>query len=201
MLIYGSGGHAKVVLDCIKANKKFIDGIFDDYSEEKEFQKYPVLGKYDPSNLLDIPLVIAVGDNKIRKQISEIITHKFKEVIHPSAQVSEYASIDEGTVIFHNSVVQAGSKIGKHCILNTGVCIDHDNEIENFAHISPNATLSGTVKVGEGSWIGSGAVIKNNTNIGKWCVIGAGAVVINDVPDYSVVVGNPGKIIKKVNEQ
>ena len=38
MLIYGSGGHAKVVLDCIKANKHLIDGIFDDYSEEKEFQ-------------------------------------------------------------------------------------------------------------------------------------------------------------------
>ena len=137
MLIYGSGGHAKVVLDCIKANKKFIDGIFDDYSTEKEFQKYPVLGKYDPNNLLDIPLVIAVGHNKIRKEISEFITHKFEAVIHPSAQISEYAEINEGTVIFHNSVVQAGSKIGKHCILNTGVCVDHDNDCLLYTSPSP----------------------------------------------------------------
>ena len=37
-----------------------------------------------------------------------------------------------------------------------------------------------------------------NINIGKWCVIGAGAVITKDVPDYSLVVGIPGKIIKKL---
>lgn len=201
MLIYGSGGHAKVVLDCIKANKLFIDGIYDDYSDEKLFLSYPLLGNYKPIELLDIPLVIAVGDNKIRKKISGFIGHKFKSIIHPSAQVSEFAVINEGTVVFHNSVIQAGSKIGKHCIINTAVSIDHDNKLEDFVHISPNATLSGTVTIGEGSWIGSGATVINNINIGKWCVIGAGAVITKDIPDYSLVVGNPGRIIKRTDEQ
>ena len=54
----------------------------------------------------------------------------------------------------------------------------------------------GNVEIGEGTHIGSGAIVIPNVVIGKWAVIGAGAVIIKDVPDYAVVVGNPGKIIK-----
>lgn len=200
MLIYGSGGHAKVVLDCIKANKHFVDGIFDDFSEEKEFQKYPMLGKYDSKKWKEVALIIAVGDNKTRKAVSENIQHRYQAIIHPSAIVSEYSTIEGGTVVFQNAVVQSGSRIGKHCIINTAACVDHDNVLEDFVHISPNATLSGTVSVGEGTWIGSGATVIHNITIGKWCVIGAGTVITKDVPDFSVVVGNPGRIIKKTNE-
>jgi acetyltransferase EpsM len=66
-------------------------------------------------------------------------------------------------------------------------------------HISPNSTLCGNVKVGEGTHIGAGATILPNIEIGKWCKIGAGSVVTKKIPDYSVVVGIPGKIIKKVD--
>lgn len=200
MLIYGSGGHAKVVLDCIKANKRFIDGIFDDFTEEKHFLKYPIIGKYDPEKLKEIPIIIAIGNNKVRKELSTSLSHRFDKVVHPSAIVSDYAQMDVGSVVFHNSIVQAGTTIGKHCIINTTASIDHDNELADFVHISPNATLSGTVKVGEGTWIGSGATVINNITIGKWCVIGAGAVITKDIPDYSLVVGNPGKIIKSTKE-
>jgi len=198
MLIYGSGGHAKVVLDCIKANKHFIDGVFDNFSEEKMFLKHPILGKYNPGKLHEIPLIIAIGNNSIRKKISTELSHRFGKVVHPSALVSEYATVGEGTVVFHQATIQAGSKVGKHCIINTSASIDHDNELADFVHVSPNATLSGTVKVGEGTWIGSGATIINNITIGKNCVIGAGTVVIEDIPDNSLVVGNPGKVVKKI---
>ena len=52
------------------------------------------------------------------------------------------------------------------------------------------------VEVGTGSHIGAGAVVIPEIKIGKWCIIGAGTVVIKDVPDYAVVVGNPGKVIR-----
>jgi sugar O-acyltransferase (sialic acid O-acetyltransferase NeuD family) len=104
--------------------------------------------------------------------------------------------VGEGTVVFHNSVIQAGSVIGKHCIINTAASIDHDCKLEDFVHISPNATLSGNVKVGEGSHIGAGATIIQGITIGKWCTVGAGAVVIKDVPDYATVVGVPARVIK-----
>lgn len=63
-------------------------------------------------------------------------------------------------------------------------------------HISPRVALAGNVHIGEGSHIGIGATVNQQVVIGKWCTIGAGSVVINNVEDYGVVVGNPGKMIK-----
>lgn len=54
----------------------------------------------------------------------------------------------------------------------------------------------GTVRIGEGSWLGVGVAIIG-ANIGKHCVIGANAVVTHDIPDYSVAVGIPAKVIKR----
>jgi acetyltransferase EpsM len=99
-------------------------------------------------------------------------------------------------VLIHQSVVQAGTVIGRHCIINTSASIDHDCVIEDFVHISPNATLSGNVRVGEGTHIGAGATIIQGITVGKWCTVGAGAVVIRDVPDYATVVGVPARVIK-----
>ena len=97
--------------------------------------------------------------------------------------------------------MQSSVKIGKHVIINTAASIDHDCIVEDFAHVSPNATLSGNVKVGEGSHIGAGAVIIPNITIGKWAMIGAGSDVTKNVPDYSVVVGNPARKIKTLNKK
>ena len=81
-------------------------------------------------------------------------------------------------------------------IINTSCSIDHDCTLEDYVHVSPNATLCGTILVGEGTHIGAGATIIPNISIGKWVTIGAGAVIIENVPDHAVVVGNPGRIIK-----
>ena len=56
--------------------------------------------------------------------------------------------------------------------------------------------MAGNVQVGEGTQIGIGASVIQGVKIGKWAMIGAGSVIISDVPDFAVVVGNPGKIIK-----
>ena len=51
------------------------------------------------------------------------------------------------------------------------------------------------VRIGEGSWVGDNVCVCG-ASIGKHCVIGANSVVTNDIPDYSVAVGNPAKVIK-----
>lgn len=53
-----------------------------------------------------------------------------------------------------------------------------------------------TVRIGEGSWIGSGVAVLG-AHIGKHCIIGSNAVVTHDIPDYSVAVGIPAKVIKR----
>lgn len=55
------------------------------------------------------------------------------------------------------------------------------------------------IRIGKGSWIGTNSVIIGNIEIGKGCVIGANSVVTKSIPDYSVAVGSPAKIIKKYN--
>ena len=56
----------------------------------------------------------------------------------------------------------------------------------------------GTVRIGEGSWLGAGVAVLG-CNIGKHCVIGANAVVNRDIPDYSVAVGIPARVVKRYN--
>jgi acetyltransferase EpsM len=68
--------------------------------------------------------------------------------------------------------------------------------MSDFVHIAPHATIAGGVEIGEGTWIGAGAVIKQGVRIGSWSMIGAGAVVVKDVPSNVVVAGVPAKILK-----
>ena len=71
------------------------------------------------------------------------------------------------------TVINPGTKVGKGCIINTGATVDHDNEIGDFAHVSVGSHLAGTVRVGERSWVGAGAVVSNNITICADCVIGS----------------------------
>jgi acetyltransferase-like isoleucine patch superfamily enzyme len=57
------------------------------------------------------------------------------------------------------------------------------------------------ITIKEGAWIGSGAIILGGVEIGKNAVVGAGSVVTKSIPDYTVAVGNPAKVIKFINEK
>ncbi|MDR3548197.1 MAG: DapH/DapD/GlmU-related protein, partial [Candidatus Pacebacteria bacterium] len=57
------------------------------------------------------------------------------------------------------------------------------------------------VEIGDGSFIGYGAVILPNVRIGKRAVIGANSVVTHDVPDFSVVAGSPAKVIRTYSQE
>jgi len=198
VLLYGASGHAKVICSIYESNNINVDSIFDDNTIIKKLNSYDVIGAYLKNYRNDLELLISIGDNKIRKKVSKKILHKFSIVKHISALIDASVKIGEGSAIFHNSTIQRDTQIGKHCIINTNVCIDHECIIYDFVHVSPSATLCGNVKVGEGTHIGANATIIPNIMIGKWCVIGAGSVITKNIPDYSLVVGVPGKIIKKL---
>lgn len=195
MLLYGASGHGKVVASILE---KEVTAFFDDNETLKTFCSKKVT-VYSKTFYPDEKIVITVGANAIRNKISKQITHVFGLVIHPSAEVHHSVSIGEGSQIIHGSVIQADTKVGRHCIINTRASIDHDCKIEDFCHIAPGATLCGDVLVGEGSFVGAGSTIIQGVKIGKWCTIGAGSVVINDIPNGATAVGNPAKIIK-INE-
>ena len=194
MYLFGASGHGKVIADIAAANDIKIKAFIDQDVTKKECYGLPVL-----NNLPDDKekLIISIGNNLIRKKIAEQIKSEMGTLIHPKSIISGSVNIEEGTVVMGGVVINADTFIGKHCIINTNASVDHDCMVGDFVHISPNSALAGGVEVGEGSQIGIGASVIQGIKIGKWCVVGAGAVIITDIPDYSVVVGNPGRIIKK----
>lgn len=194
--LYGASGHCKVIIDILKCNSVTIDTIIDDNPKSDTILELPVV-KNSAFNFSGVKnMIISIGNNKIRKKISSEIKVNYVNAIHPSAVISRSVSLGEGSVVMAGVVINPDAAIGNHCIVNTGAVIEHDCHIGDFAHISPNASLAGNVKIGEGTHIGIGANVIQGIKIGKWATIGAGAVIIKDIPDYAIVVGNPGKIIK-----
>ena len=199
--LYGAGGHGKVVAEIAQICGLEFGGFIDDNPEVEELLNFPVF--YKQEKILQLKwdnIIISIGDNKIRKSLSEKLTLKYGILIHPNVSVSPSVKIAEGTVVMAGVSINSSTKIGSHVIINTNSSVDHDCVLEDFVHISPNAALAGNVTVKEGTQIGIGACVIEGVIIGKWCTIGAGAVIINDIPDYATVVGNPGKIIKIIEK-
>ena len=200
LILYGASGHCKVIIDVLESCGSNTFTIVDDNINTTSILGIEVAHSSTVSFKESNQLLLSIGNNKVRKELSSRLKVSFFKAIHPKAIVSRHSTIGEGTVVMAGSVINPSVSIGTHCIINTAAVIEHDCVIDDFVHISPNAALAGEVCVGEGTQIGIGATIIQGIKIGKWVVIGAGSVIIKDVPDYSVVVGNPGRKIKQVNE-
>lgn len=199
IILYGASGHGKVIFEILEANGIIPDAIWDD-APKSGFWNYNVTTP-DFSETKDIhKVIISIGDNLVRKKIADKIQEQcgFITAIHPSAILSARTIIGLGSAVMAGVVINADSKIGEHSILNTNCVVEHDCILGDFVHLSPNAILCGNVMVGDLTHIGAGATVIPGITIGKNCIIGAGAVVIRDVPNNSMVVGSPGKIIKTV---
>lgn len=195
--IYGTSGHAKVIVEIIENSGDFIKELYDDDPGKKSLLNYKVVNDKVVLSIPGVEWVIAIGDNLIRKKIATNNSLSYGIVMDVKSNISNSVEIGIGTVIMAGVTINSCTKIGKHSIINTNASIDHDCIIGDYVHISPNATLCGGVTIGEGTHIGAGAVIIPGIHIGKWATIGAGSVIIKDVPDKVTIVGNPGKIIKK----
>mgnify|MGYP003592551279 FL=1 len=201
MILIGYSGHSYVVHGIFEALGKKVIGYFD--NEEKAVNPYNLkyFGQETSEQAFTVlrsdEFFIAIGDNSIRQKIYE----SFKaqgclpvNAIHPSAEIDPSAQlIGNGIMISSNVSVNALSKIGNGVICNTGCVIEHECEVGDFVHVGPGTVLCGNVTVGEGSFVGANAVIRQGIHIGKHCMIGAGAVVIKDVPDNTIVAGNPSR--------
>jgi len=200
MYLYGASGHAKVIIDILSSCELDIQGIFDDDFTIEELLGHAVMTVPDGLESIDGQFIISIGENRIRRSLSEKYSLHYGKAIHPSCVMSESISIGSGTVVMPNTVINTSTTIGDHVIINTSASIDHDCLIEDFAHVSPSACLCGGVLAGVGAHIGAGAILLPGVKVGKWSVVGAGSVVLRDIPDHSIAVGNPAKVIRKLNK-
>lgn len=149
-----------------------------------------------------IHMAIGVGDGAARRKIAETFApHALWTTLrHPTALVAPSAEIGAGSVLFPQSTVSVAAQLGAHVVLNIGASVSHDARIGDYATIGPGARVCGGVDVGAGVTLGAGVTVRNATperplRIGEGAFIGAGAVVIADTPAGAVVAGVPARPI------
>tara|TARA_R110000764_G_C11021414_1_gene384197 strand:+ start:2417 stop:3034 length:618 start_codon:yes stop_codon:yes gene_type:complete len=202
LAIVGASGHGKVVADSAELSGWDEIVFFDDaWPARTSIAGWPVEGNTDAmlARVNEFQgVVVAIGNNTIRRDKSNRLVLagvNLVSIIHPSATISRYAQLGQGTVVLAGTVVNMDARLGIGCIVNTGACVDHDCVLGDFVHVSPRAALAGGVIVGDKSWIGIGAVVRPLVRIGRDVQVGAGAAVVSDVPDDATFVGVPARPI------
>jgi sugar O-acyltransferase (sialic acid O-acetyltransferase NeuD family) len=208
LLVWGAGGHGKVVADLVRACGHTLVGFVDADGTKLGAVVEPggatvVLTEGDLIAQLsagaDLPgdadaIVVAVGRNDLRSHhLATLEGRAARALCHPAAAVSPSAVVERGSVVFAGAVINADARVGPGCIVNSGAIIEHDCVLERAAHISPGAVLSGSVHVEMETWIGAGAVVIEGLTIGARAIVGAGAVVICSLPPAVTAVGVPAR--------
>jgi acetyltransferase EpsM len=168
---------------------------------------YKVIGKSTDVikylNDEDVYFFIGYVGMKNEKEVYEKITslgipkNRFATLIHPSAIIPKgFCSIGHGVLMAPLSQLSPDTTVEDNCILLPNSFLGHDSTMKRFSHITANSVVGGNVLVGFGAHIGTNATIRENVKIGDFSLIGSGSVVLNDVPENSIVVGNPARILK-----
>jgi acetyltransferase EpsM len=176
-LIYGKGGHALTIEALARKSDYEVVAFFDDNADVNDRYMGREVLRYKTALMREYPLVIAIGNNVIRKKIVSFVAHKYCTFIDNTAFITQHVRIGEGTVVMPGAIVQAGADIGRHVILNIGCAVDHEVSIGDFAHIGPKCYIGGGAIIGEGATIGAGSVIMRNAKIADW----------TDIPPLSVI--------------
>jgi sugar O-acyltransferase (sialic acid O-acetyltransferase NeuD family) len=205
LILVGGGGHCRSVIDVAESAGFDIIGILDTLDKiGSSVLGYKVIGTDKKiTNYIDTAMfVVTVGqikDATLRVRLHELIHNlggQLATIISPRAYVSRFATINEGVVIMHNSVVNANAIIGRGCIINTFADIEHDVIIGDYCHISTGATVNGDCIVNNNVFIGSNSVIVNGVSISSQTVIGAGSLVQKNITQSGIYYGNPALLHK-----
>ena len=134
-------------------------------------------------------------------------------------RVWQYSVILKGAVIGENcnicahTLIESDVILGNNVTVKSGVYLWDGIRLEDDTFVGPNATFTNDrlprskiypnkfcgILVRKGASIGANATLLPGITIGQYAMVGAGSVVTKDVPDYAVVVGNPAKIIRFLN--
>lgn len=199
LVIFGAGGHAKVVADIALKNGFEIEGFLDDNDSVSSVMGYPVLGKIDDCVKFKdtCAFAIGIGNNAVRKRFFEkYADFRYPVLVHPTASVGVDVKIGKGTVVMPFAVVNACAEVGEFCVINSCAVVEHDCKIGDYTLIAPNATICGTVTVGSMAWLGAGCIINQTIKICDGVTVGSGAVVTKDITVQGTYVGVPITKIK-----
>ncbi len=176
IILIGGGGHCRSVIDVIELEDKYnIAGIVvNDMPKGGNILGYEVIGGDDDLETIfksyknAIVTVGQIRTNSIRVKLFKRLKQigfNFPVIVSPLAYVSKYTTIDEGTVVMHQALINANAKVGKNCIINTKALLEHDVLVEDHCHISTAAIVNGGTRIKENTFFGSNAVSKEAIEI------------------------------------
>lgn len=189
-----------------------VSGFLNDYYDTGhligKFKKFPIIGRthdlykflQDKNTYVFIAYVGLQNEKETFHKIEmlEIQDERLATLIHPTAIIPKgLCSIGNGVLMAPLAQLSPDTTIGDNCILLPNSFVGHDSTLEKFAHIATNSVIGANVRVGRAVHVGSNATIREKVDIGCFSLIGAGSVVLNSVPENSVVVGNPARVLKQ----
>lgn len=201
VVILGGGGHAKVVIESLRAAGHKVAAVIDADPTPRQVAGVPVVG--DDSVLSRLrgegltQAFVAIGDNALRFKLARGLREQGFELvkaIHPSAVVSPSAQLGVGVAIMAGAVINAETQVGDLVIINTGAVVDHDCRLGAACHLGPASALAGGVRIGERAFLGVGVRAIPNITVGADTIVGAGAVILRDLPDAVVAFGVPARL-------
>jgi len=210
IIFWGGTGQAIVDRFIVEYYGSKLIAVFDDTEVLKSpFNDIPLyrgrdfLKWLDNKNPENIGFVIAIGNPHGRVRLE--LAKKLKTIglipcslIHPETWIDPNVKFGEGAQIMAGVIIQAKTRIGKQCIINTKASIDHECCLNDGSEIAPGATICGNVRIGTNVWIGAGTTILPRIVIGDDSIVGAGSLVAKDVPNNILVYGIPAKEIRKI---
>lgn len=207
VVVIGFGGHGRVVTDALLAAGRTVVAVTDRKTEDPFAQRIGLplltdeglLERYPPGTVelaSGLGSIWPCGAESHRRSVVRLLEqsgYRFTGFIHPAAWVSPWAVVDPTAQIHAGVVIQPGTKVGSHTIVNTAASIDHDGDIGCFCHVGPGVTLSGNVFLGDGGHLGTGCCVIQGMVLGPGCFVAAGSTVIANIPAGEYVRGTPAK--------
>jgi acetyltransferase EpsM len=199
IIIYGGGGHAKALIDLIRAVGVYqLAGIVDDgIPAGTAVLDVPVLGGEEQLAALfargirmAVNAVGGIGRPQVRAKVFETIAQAgftCPSLVHPSAWVEPSARLEAGVQVLAKSYISSDAAIGFGSLINAGVVVSHDCILGKIVNLSPGAMLAGGVVLEDFVQVGMAATINLNIRIGQGARIGNGATVKAHVPAGEVV--------------
>jgi 2,3,4,5-tetrahydropyridine-2,6-dicarboxylate N-acetyltransferase len=169
--------------------------------------EYTVIAKFIDENQSVIVDVDLEYDRR-NSAVPLLDTTNINARIEPGAVIRDHVSIGDNAVIMMGALINIGCQIGSGTMIDMGAVLGGRVIVGNNSHVGAGSVLAGVIEppsatpvtIGDNVLIGANVVVLEGVKIGDGAVVGAGSIVTSDVEANTVVVGNPARVVKFVDQ-